>query len=90
MGQIRVKALPFLSNNIASTLLCSVFSFIALEAEIHSRCALQELPQGHSQVEVLWMTLGDLKVSYNREAPLPAVLVELELSLQINSNFSFC
>lgn len=55
MGQIRVKALHFLSNNATSTLLCSVFSFIAPEAETLSRCDLRELLQGHSQVEVLWL-----------------------------------
>lgn len=63
MGQRRVKALPFLSNSIARALLCSVFSFIALEAETHSRCDLPGLPQGHSQVEVLWLACGDPKVS---------------------------
>jgi len=63
MGEKRVKTLPFLSNNIASTLLCSVFSFIALEAETLSRCDLQGLRQGHSRVEVLWLACGDPKVS---------------------------
>lgn len=77
MGQIRVKALPLLSNNIAPTLLYSVFSFIALEAETHSRCDLPGLPQGHSQVEVLWLACGDPKVSKDGG-----------LSLQINPNFS--
>lgn len=63
MGQIRVKALHFLSNNATSTLLCSVFSFIAPEAETLSRCDLRELLQGHSQVEVLWLACCHPKVS---------------------------
>lgn len=78
MGQLRVKALPFLSNSIAPTLLCSVFSFIALEAETRSRCDFPGLPQGHSQVEVLWLACGDPKVSRGGG-----------LSLQINPNFSW-
>lgn len=77
MGQIRVNALPFLSNKAAPTPLCSVLSFIALEAETHSRCDLPGLLQGHSQVEVLWLACGDPKVSKGGG-----------LSLQINPNFS--
>lgn len=78
MGQIRVKALPSLSDSIAPTLLRSVFSFIALEAETHSRCDLPGLLQGHSQVEVLWLACGDPEVSRGGG-----------LSLQINPNSSF-
>lgn len=77
-----VKTLLFHSNNIASILLCSVlFSFIHTEAKIHSRCALQDLPQGHRQAEVLGMTSADLKVLWRRESPFPADPIELELSL---------
>lgn len=55
-----------------------MFSFIALEAETHSRCDLPGLLQGHSQVEVLWLACGDPKVSKGGG-----------LSLWINPNFSF-